>query len=127
FDAAIRKSLPLVKKLYRNTYSFLTTIFTISESDKAAIEQITIRAKNKILIAGDTRCDQVIARKELLGQTDEILLPDNLFQKIASEKIKVFVAGSTWETDEQFILPVLQKAILSEEKMIAFIVPHEVN
>ena len=64
FDPSIRKLLPLVRKLYRNTYSFINTICTVSEADKIAIEKLTVRAKNKILTCGDTRCDlQSVANK----------------------------------------------------------------
>ncbi len=127
FDPSIKKSLPLIRKMYRNTYSFMTTICTTSEADTMAIEQLTIRAKNKIVTAGDTRCDQVIKRRNLATEGDDKILPEAVLQKIASEHLKVFIAGSTWEADEHFIFPVLGKAILSQEKILTIIVPHEIN
>ena len=127
FTSSMTKSLPFVLGLYRKTYSFINTICTVSEADKLAIEELTSQAKNTIIVAGDTRCDQVISRRNHVEGTGEKILPDNILQKISSENLKVFIAGSTWEADEQFLLPALQKAILSEEKILAIIVPHEIT
>jgi 3-deoxy-D-manno-octulosonic-acid transferase len=125
FDTSIKKTLPFVRNLYQKTYSFMNTICTVSATDNISIEQIAVHAK-KIIIAGDTRCDQVIARKNT-SETEEALLPAEVLQKISSENLKVFLAGSTWRTDEQFLIPTLKKALEAEEKIISIIAPHEVD
>ena len=126
FDVSIGKSLPFINSLYRKTYSFLNTICTISESDKNAIEKFAIHAK-KISVVGDTRCDQVIARRQSIEEQNEQLLPDTVLEKIKSEDLKVLVAGSTWENDEKVIIPILKKAISGGEKLLVIIAPHEVH
>jgi 3-deoxy-D-manno-octulosonic-acid transferase len=124
FDPSLSKYFPLVHGIYRKTYSFVSTIYTVSEKDKMALERFAIHAK-KIVVGGDTRCDQVIARKNAV-QVEQVL-PEEILSQISSENSKVFVAGSTWVNDEDFILPVLEKALQSNKNMLAIIVPHEVE
>jgi 3-deoxy-D-manno-octulosonic-acid transferase len=126
FDLSRGKLLPLVQSLYRKTYSFINTICTISESDKNAIEKFAIHAR-EIIVAGDTRCDQVIARKETIKEQHEQLLPQGILERISSENLKVIVAGSTWENDEEVIIPIIKKAIAEGEKLFVIIAPHEVH
>jgi 3-deoxy-D-manno-octulosonic-acid transferase len=126
FDTSIKRSLPFIRNLYKKTYSFINTICTISETDKNAIRHIAIHAKN-IVVAGDTRSDQVIARKNIAGESEEKILPDVIVQKISSDNLKVFIAGSTWRTDEHFIIPAIKKTITSEEKLLTIIAPHEID
>ena len=126
YDASLGKLLPILKTLYGRTYSFMNTICTISEADKNAIEKIAIHAKD-IVVAGDTRCDQVIARRKSVEATAEKILPENILQKIALENLKIIVAGSTWTVDEEIILPILKKAITDDEKIFVIFAPHEVD
>jgi len=126
FDASAGKQIPVIHTLYCNTYSFINTICTINESDKKAIEQFATHAK-KIVVAGDTRCDQVIARRENALEQQENILPDNLLQKITTDGSKVFIAGSVWENDDAVILKSVTKVIENGEKLITIIVPHEVD
>jgi len=125
FDPTLRKYFPLIRGLYRKTYSFVNTIYTISEADKTRLEQFAVHAKKNIA-AGDTRCDQVIARKKLIEESSENLLPVNFLQKKSSENLKIFVAGSTWENDEKFIIPVVKELIEKNDKLLTFIAPHEI-
>ena len=56
-----------------------------------------------------------------------MVLPKTLIQRITDEKLKVFIAGSTWDNDEKIISPVIKEAISIREKLLAIIVPHEVD
>jgi len=69
----------------------------------------------------------VIARRKVIEERGELSLPENIQQGINSEKLKVFVAGSTWRSDEEVIIPIIKKVIAGGEKIIAIIVPHEVD
>ncbi len=126
FDLSPGKTLPLIHSLYRKTYSFINTICTISELDKNAIEKLTPRVRD-ISVAGDTRCDQVIARRQAIEESGDLALPENVMQIVTSEKLKIFVAGSTWKNDEEVIIPVIKKMLDAGEKIINIIVPHEVD
>ncbi len=126
FDSSFGKSLPLIHALYGKTYSFMNTICTITEADKTAIVKIA-RHLREIIVAGDTRCDQVIARRRIVEESSDQMLPVNILQTITSENLKVLVGGSTWTYDEEFIVPVIKKAINDGEKLFAIIAPHEVD
>jgi 3-deoxy-D-manno-octulosonic-acid transferase len=126
FDLSLAKTLPLIRSLYRKTYSFINTICTISELDKNAIEKVAIHAHD-IIVAGDTRCDQVIARRNAIEGSGAMALPENVMLAIASGNLKIFVAGSTWKNDEEVIIPVIRKVLGAGEKIITVIVPHEVD
>lgn len=126
FDLSPTKSLPFIRNLYKKTYSFIDTIFTISESDKNELQKLEIRTR-EIIVAGDTRCDQVIARRSAVEESDEKVLPETVIQKIAADNLRVFIAGSTWENDERIVTPVIKEAISIREKFLAIIVPHEVD
>jgi 3-deoxy-D-manno-octulosonic-acid transferase len=126
FDISLRKSLPFIKSLYGKTYSFINSIYTISDSDKSAIETVAIHAKN-IIVAGDTRCDQVITRQQFIEGQKENILPDTLIEKISSENLHVFIAGSTWENDEKIIAPAIRQMLARKEKLFSIIAPHEIT
>ncbi len=126
FDSSFGKSLPFLRSLYNKTYSFMNTICTVSEADKNIITKFAAHAKD-IIVAGDTRCDQVIARKNAVDESKEQTLPENILQKITSENLRVVVAGSTWENDEVIIVPILMKALSAGEKLFVIIAPHEIG
>ncbi|MDP4237668.1 MAG: glycosyltransferase N-terminal domain-containing protein, partial [Bacteroidota bacterium] len=126
FDNSLGKSLPFIKSLYRKTYSFVSTICAISEADKVALDSFAIHARD-ISVTGDTRCDQVIARRTAVGQKAEPLLPELLMEQIKREGTKIFVAGSTWRNDESVIGPVITTMISRKEKLITILAPHEVD
>lgn len=69
---------------------------------------------NQAEVTGDTRFDRVLARKNNTT-------PNSFIQNWL-EKEKAFVIGSSWQKDEEVILPILKS---SSEKII--IAPHEVN
>ena len=107
---------PLTRNFHKNIYGFFHTILTISESDKSNFKMLARDAD--IIIAGDTKYDQVILRRE----------ESRLKSIIPSQFLKdswVFVAGSTWPEDEQYILPVILELGKQYANLVTIICPHE--
>lgn len=102
---------PITRGLFTDTYKQFDKILANRPSDATAFAALDISAE----AAGDTRFDQVLARKEL-AENNASLLPEQLQQKI------ILVAGSTWEDDERL----LAEAALPEELML-IIVPHKTD
>ena len=110
---------PLVKALYKTTYSKLDSILSIRESDRQALLTLGIDTK-KILVTGDTRFDQVLERRLGTEAQEKNLLPFTAVDK------SLLVAGSTWEADELLLHAVMEDKELAKD-MVLVIVPHEVN
>lgn len=109
------------------SFENLNYIFTVTTEDKENIRRIGV--KTPIEILGDTRYDQIEIKKKTPPLLKN-LFPITTEQEDATQnedssptEKKIFVAGSTWETDEKIILPLIAK--LPQWKWI--IAPHEVD
>jgi len=122
-DATMKKKsprkLPLIKSFHKNVFSEFQKILTISEQDSKGFKEFGCGAE-KVNIVGDTRFDRVYNRS-LAAKTAKIIDDKILFGK------KVLVAGSTWEQDEEVILPVFKKLAKFDDMIILIIAPHEPN
>lgn len=122
-DATMKKKslrkLPLIKSFHKNVFSEFQKILTISEQDSIGFKEFGCRAE-KVDIVGDTRFDRVYNRS-LAAKTAKIIDDKILFGK------KVLVAGSTWEQDEEVILPVFRKLVKFDDMIMLIIAPHEPN
>ena len=117
------KNYPLLRILYRKTYDTLSHIFTIGENDANALVKLGI-TKEKISIAGDTRSDQVLTRKQdAEGKPD--ILPEPFLLELRKPNVKTLVAGSTWEADEEVILSSILER--TNDALRVIIVPHEIT
>jgi 3-deoxy-D-manno-octulosonic-acid transferase len=118
------RMMPLVSTLYRNVFRSLTKILAVSEADKNRFEQFGVEAQH-IMVAGDTRFDQVVARRILLEQAEEAFFPERIREQIEENGTLVFVVGSSWETDEAIYLHTIKRSVEQHDNILTIIAPHE--
>lgn len=113
-----RLKFPL-KNFHRDLYQQLTSILAVSSSDVKAFEKIGIGYPN-IEAIGDTRYDQVWTRS--LEARKKHLIPEPILRRR-----KVFVVGSSWEEDEDVLIPTFKKIMQYDANALMILVPHEPN
>ncbi len=113
---SIRKNF-LLKSFHSSLFSNFKGILTVSKNDLESFNDFKLSVKT-IESVGDTRFDRVY-EKSLEAKSRNLLRPD-----IYKEK-QVFVAGSSWEEDEEILIPVVKKLIQFNKSLLAIIVPHE--
>ncbi|MEJ2614574.1 MAG: glycosyltransferase N-terminal domain-containing protein [Ignavibacteriaceae bacterium] len=111
------RKLPIIKNFHKILFKDITRILTVSEKDAREFKDFGING-NKIKAIGDTRFDRVYQRS--LSARARNLIKDDLLKNK-----KVFVAGSTWEVDEEVILPAFIKLAKYAKDVILIIAPHE--
>lgn len=108
---------PPARALLRDAYAALDLAGAISPEDAERLHALGAR-RGRVRLTGDARCDQVWARARA---TD---LSSPLLTRVASAR-PTLVAGSTWPSDEDVILPAwreVRRALPSARLVIA---PHE--
>lgn len=120
-DATLLSSSPrkstIVKSFHKNLFSQLSRILTVSEDDANEFKSFGFDA-DKVKAVGDTRFDRVYQRS--LDAKEKKLIKENV-----TKNRKIFVAGSTWEQDEEVILPAFLKLNKVDKNVILIIAPHE--
>lgn len=120
-DATMRDSsprkYPFIKSFHKILFSFFTKILTVSEADAQEFLDFGLQ-KDKVKAVGDTRFDRVYQRSLLAKER-------NLIKKEILKGKKVFVAGSTWEQDEEVIFPAFEKLTSFDSGAIMVVAPHE--
>lgn len=111
------RKFPLIKNFHKILFKDITRILTVSEKDANEFRDFGING-DKIKAIGDTRFDRVYQRS-LSARARNLIKDDILKNK------KVFVAGSSWEVDEEVILPAFIKLIKYDKDVILIIAPHE--
>ena len=120
-DATMRtdskRKLPFIRSFHKILYSGFSKILTVSDEDVKNFMAFGID-KNKVIAVGDTRFDRVY-QKSLHARVRKLLSEDFFQNK------KVFVFGSSWESDEEVIFPALMKLLKYDKNFVVIIVPHE--
>lgn len=120
-DATMRKNtsrkLPIVKNFHKTLYSGVAAILAVSDSDVKNFMEFDI-PKEKINAVGDTRFDRVFQKSHKAKEK-------KLFKEDLLKGKKVFVLGSSWESDEDVMLPALIKLMKYDKDVVIIIVPHE--
>ncbi|MFA8344036.1 MAG: 3-deoxy-D-manno-octulosonic acid transferase [Rhodothermaceae bacterium] len=120
-DATMRgnsaRKLPYLKSFHKFIYNKLSRILTISDSDLNSFLDFNIE-ESKLKAVGDTRFDRVYQKS--IDARSKKLFRDGVFGGK-----KVFVMGSSWEADENIVLPAMKKILLRDEDLILIVVPHE--
>lgn len=120
-DATLRnnspRKYPIIKSFHKILFGYLTKILTVSEADAIEFRTFGINANN-VSAVGDTRFDRVYQRS--LQAKEKRLISYNVLKNK-----KVFVAGSTWEQDEEVIFPALMKLSEVDKNILMIIAPHE--
>lgn len=120
-DATMKKSSLRtrlgIRSFHKTLFKNISKILTVSESDAEAFKLFNCDEAN-IKVVGDTRFDRVY-QKSLEARDKTLIQPSVLEGK------KVLVAGSTWEQDEEIILPAFTKVASYDKEVILIIAPHE--
>lgn len=120
-DATMRsntkRNLPVVRDFHKSLFAGVTRVLSVSKEDAENFKMFDIDSA-KISIVGDTRFDRVYQKS--LQAKEKKLFKDDFF-----DGKKVFVFGSSWESDEDVMLPALLKLMEFDESVVVVIVPHE--
>ncbi len=120
-DATMKSKTPrkwlLAKGFHKSLYSSVTKILAVSQDDVDNFSTFNIE-KSKLEKVGDTRFDRVYQKS--LEAKERKLFKDRFF-----DGKKVFVFGSSWENDEEVMLPALMKLMKYDDDVVTLIVPHE--
>ena len=120
-DATMRgdskRKLPVARGFHKSLYSGVTRILAVSEDDVRNFEDYSI-SKEKLKAVGDTRFDRVYQKS--IEAKDKKLFKSDFF-----EGKKVFVFGSSWESDEEVMIPAILKLMEYDKDVVLIIAPHE--
>ena len=120
-DATMKRNsprkFPLLRSFHKYLFDDFTKILTVSEEDAAGFR--SFKCKNvQIKVVGDTRFDRVYSRS-IASRESKIINKEILINK------KVLVAGSTWQQDEDVLIPSFLKILKFDERALMIIAPHE--
>lgn len=120
-DATMKRNsprkLPMLRSFHKYLFDEFTKILTVSEEDAEGFK--SFKCKNvQIKVVGDTRFDRVYSRS-LASRESKIIN-----KEILSDK-KVLVAGSTWQQDEDVLIPSFLKLLKFDDRALMIIAPHE--
>lgn len=122
-NATMRKNsprhIPIVRAFHRSVYNDLDYILTVSERDVEAFENFQLTSPLLSAI-GDTRYDQVWQRSA--ESKTRHILPQELVKNRT-----IIVVGSSWDSDEEVLIPAIAKLVRDHLKLLTILVPHEPN
>lgn len=111
------RNLPVIKQFHTALYNCLDYILTVSEDDRDVFR--TFHPGHPVMeVIGDTRYDQVWQRSAESKQRQV------LSAGIVRNK-KIFVIGSSWQEDEEVILPACYRISERHPEFLVILVPHE--
>ncbi len=111
------RKFPLAKSFHKYLFGNISIILAVSDSDVLGFKEFNVPAE-RIKAVGDTRFDRVYQRSIVAREK-------NLIKEELLKDKKIFVAGSTWELDEDIILPAFAKLSKYDRSTILIIAPHE--
>jgi 3-deoxy-D-manno-octulosonic-acid transferase len=107
---------PIIRSFMKSIHKYINIHCAISESDAKRLRLLCPDGA-RIEVMGDTRFDQVIARKNSAGKKLEGLLP--YFEE------PVVIAGSTYAEEETVVIEAYRKVLQNWGKIQLILVPHE--
>ena len=120
-DATMRRNsnrkLWIAKSFHKSLYKSVTKILAVSEEDVINFSDFNLK-KDQIRAIGDTRFDRVY-------QKSVQALDQKLFKEGFFNYKKVFVLGSSWESDEEVLMTPLLKLLKYDKSVLLILVPHE--
>ena len=108
---------PLVRHFNRAVFDTFNTICAVSESAAVSLKPL-VRYPERLLVTGDSRYDQVLFRSQSKKVAD--VLPAHW-----RDGSPTFIAGSTWPSDEEVLLPAFIGARQKISPLRMILVPHE--
>jgi 3-deoxy-D-manno-octulosonic-acid transferase len=112
-----KRKFLFIRNFHKYLFSDVSKILTVSQSDADEFKDFGC-TDNQVKAVGDTRFDRVYQRS-LTARARNLLRADLFKDK------KMLVAGSTWEADEEVILPAFSKLSKFDKDAILIIAPHE--
>lgn len=112
-----KRKWPVVKQFHYSLYKCFTKILTVSKIDLEGFLEFNVDPE-KLDVVGDTRFDRVYQKS--VNAREMKLFEDGFF-----DGKKVFVFGSSWESDEDVILPAFFKLAENDKDVIMILAPHE--
>lgn len=120
-DATMKKNSsrkwPFIKSFHKRLYQDITRVLAVSDEDVKGFKSFGC-GDDEVKAVGDTRFDRVYQRSRTAAERN-LIKPEIINGK------KVLVAGSTWEADEDIILPAFMKMSKYDKDAILIIAPHE--
>jgi len=110
--------LPGLRALNKVLFSCMEAILAISEDEKEKFSQL-VDDPEKITVIGDTKYDQVFERSQNLDRISQLLAEPKLREK------KILVVGSSWQTDEDYLIPAFQQLLQKFNDLVMILAPHE--
>ena len=111
----------LTRSYKKMLYNFFNYIFVADNKNKANFESI-LDSSVKIAKSGDTKYERIGKARELASK--KVVLKESIVKGR-----NVFVIGSSWDRDDEILLPVLNKinsnGIVQENPLLTVLVPHE--
>jgi 3-deoxy-D-manno-octulosonic-acid transferase len=108
---------PLVRQFNRAVFDTFDAVCAVSAEAAKSFAPL-VRRPERLLITGDSRFDQVLFRSQ--SQKIEEVLPGAW-----REGASIFVAGSTWPSDEEVLLPAFVAVRKNVPLLRMILVPHE--
>ena len=106
-----------VRGLTRELYRRLDAVAAVGDEDAALVRGLGV-AEDRIRVAGDTRADVTLERaRAAWAEGPPRALPEG--------RRPVIVAGSTWPSDEEVLLPGLAGLAPGRPGLLAFVAPHD--
>ncbi len=105
---------PLQRYFKKWILNFVDQILCVSQVDLDNV--LDLNPKLSVQVVGDTRYDQVAYRLQNAKPLLPVLIP--------SDDLPCFVAGSTWEEDEEVLFEGLRDALIARQIRL-ILVPHE--
>lgn len=106
----------IARRFYGDLYARLSAIAAISEEDAERFRR-DARGPVEIVVAGDTRFDQVCRRID----TSAVSLPG----AVAAARRRWIIAGSTWPKDEAVVIPGYRAIRAAHPSAGLIVAPHE--
>jgi 3-deoxy-D-manno-octulosonic-acid transferase len=108
---------PVARQFNRALFDCFDAICAVSEKAARSLDNL-VRYPDRLVITGDSRYDQVLFR----SQAKKI---DDLVPEEWREGGPLFIAGSTWPSDEDILLPAFVAAQRQLPQLRMILVPHE--
>jgi 3-deoxy-D-manno-octulosonic-acid transferase len=108
---------PLVRHFNRAVFDSFDAIGAVSAHAAQSLAGLA-RYPERLIVTGDSRYDQVLFRSQ--SKKIDAILPENW-----RDGSPIFVAGSTWPSDEEILLPAFIAARKQLPALRLILVPHE--
>lgn len=106
-----------IKNFHKYLFKDITKILTVSQTDAEGFKSFEC-GDEQVKVVGDTRFDRVYQRSQSAKER-------NLLKEEILKGKKILIAGSTWEQDEDILLPAFKTLAKYDKDVILVIAPHE--